>query len=159
MRPETETQDKMLQTRPKTTPKVTLMLMVVLVMMTHVRMRSQTWTIHQKLWRVSTSFLALGCVWQLVIRFVFEDILGNILGFWLMVVFGALCEGRRHLVGGMRPREWNLLLLHTAHHYLSLEIQIHQNTNTLSFSQITNTSNTNTLPSPFSQITNTIPSP
>ena len=34
MRPETETQDKMLQTRPKTTPKVTLMLMLVLVMMT-----------------------------------------------------------------------------------------------------------------------------
>ena len=31
MRPETETQDKMLQTRPKTTPKVDLILMLIVI--------------------------------------------------------------------------------------------------------------------------------
>ena len=38
-----------------------------------------------------------------------EKILRNILEYFgHQDVFGPLCEGRRHLVGGMRPRELNL---------------------------------------------------
>ena len=49
MRPETETQDKMLQTRPKTTPKVNLILtliVIVIAMMMMMRLKESKHDIH-----------------------------------------------------------------------------------------------------------------